>query len=80
MAKIVRYIEDIDKITEKSYVIELEELEFIDDHERTKSFKIEAIVPLSAKRCAEIDDTIDWNEKNFHLLICPEKTKNSCRW
>lgn len=75
MAKIVRNIEDISKINENSFLIELEEIEFIDDNGRNKSFKIEAIVPVSAERCAEFDKTIDWDKKNFHLLICPEGIK-----
>jgi len=72
MAKIVRYIEDVSKISGNSFLIELEEIELIDDTGRTKSFKIAAIVPVSAERCAEVDSTVDWDKNNFHLLICPE--------
>lgn len=72
LAKIVRYIEDVSKISGNSFLIELEEIEFIGDDGNTKSFKIAAIVPVSAERCAEADKTIDWDKKNFHLLICPE--------
>lgn len=71
MAKIVRYIEDVSKISGKSFIIELEEIELIGDDGKTKSFKIEAIVPMSAERCAEVDNTVDWDRKNFHILVCP---------
>lgn len=72
MAKIVRYIEDVSKIDGKSFLIEVEELEFIGDDGKTKSFKINSIVPVSAKRCTELDNTVDWDRKNFHLIVCPE--------
>ena len=72
MAKIVRYIEDVSKITGNSFIIEIEEIELVGDNGKTTSFKIEAVVPISAERCAELDDTVDWNKKNFHLLVCPE--------
>lgn len=72
MAKIVRCVEDVTKITSKSFVIELEELELIDDAGKTASFKINSIVPLSAEKCAEIDNNVDWDKRNFHLLVCPE--------
>ena len=75
MAKIMRNIEDVSKITGNSFIIELEEIEFVDDTGKTKSFKIAAIVPVSAERCAEFDKTVDWDKKNFHLLICPEEVK-----
>lgn len=71
MAKIVRNIEDVSKITGNSFIIELEEIELIGDDGKTKSFKIESIVPMSAERCAEFDKTVDWDKKNFHLLVCP---------
>ncbi len=73
MAKIVRYIEDISKITGSDFIIELEEIELIGDDGKTKSFKIDAVVLISAKRCAELDNTVDWDKKNFHLLVCPEE-------
>lgn len=72
MAKIVRYIDDLSKINGNSFLIELEEIEFIEDDGKTKSFKIEAIVPISAERCAELDTTVDWDKRNFHLLIVPK--------
>lgn len=75
MAKIVRYVEDIFKITGNSFLIELEEIELIGDDGKTKSFKIESIVPISAERCAEFDKTVDWDKKNFHLLIVPRSIK-----
>ena len=75
MAKIVRNIEDISKINGNSFIIELEEIELVGDDGKTKSFKIGAIVPISAERCAEFDSTVDWDKKNFHLLVCPEGVK-----
>ncbi len=72
MAKIVRHIEDINKISGNSFLIELEEIELVGDDGKSKSFKIAAIVPVSAERCAEFDKTVDWDKRNFHLLICPE--------
>jgi len=75
MAKIVRQIEDVFKISENSFIIELEEIEFVDDSGRTKSFKIGSVVLVSAKRCIELDDTVDWNKINFHLIVCPEEVK-----
>lgn len=71
MAKIVRRIEDVTKITSKSFVIELEELELIGDNGETASFKISSLIPLSAEKCAEIDNEVDWDKRNFHLLVCP---------
>ena len=75
MAKIVRQIEDVSKISGNSFIIELEEIEFVDDSGRTKSFKIGSVVLVSAKKCAELDDTVDWDKKNFHLMVCPEDVK-----
>lgn len=71
MAKIVRYIEDVSKINGNSFIIEIEEIEFIGDNGKTKSFKIEAIIPVSTERCVELDNTVDWDKRNFHLLVCP---------
>ncbi len=71
MAKIVRHIEDINKISGNSFIIELEGIEFIGDDGKTKYFEITSIVPMSAERCAEFDKTVDWDKTNFHLLVCP---------
>ena len=75
MAKIVRNIEDVNRITGNSFIIELEEIEFIGDDGKAKSFKIGSVVLISAKRCAELDDTVDWDKINFHLIVCPEEVK-----
>ena len=75
MAKIVRQIEDVSKISGNSFIIELEEIEFVDDTGKTKSFKIGSVVLISAKRCAELDDAVDWDKINFHLIVCPEEVK-----
>lgn len=72
MAKIVRCVEDITKITSKSFVIEIEELELIGDNGETVSFKINSIIPISTEKCEEIDSDVNWDKKNFHLLVCPE--------
>ncbi len=40
MAKIVRNVEDVSKISGKDFIIEIEEIEFIGDDENYKSFKI----------------------------------------
>ena len=72
MAKIVRNIEDVSKISGNSFIIELEEIEFIGDNGKTKSFKIGSVVLISAKRCTELDATVDWDKINFHLIVCPE--------
>ncbi len=71
MAKIVRNVEDVSKISGKDFIIEIEEIEFIGDDENSKSFKINSIVPISAERCSELDNNVNWDKINFHLLICP---------
>ncbi len=72
MAKILRYVEDVSKIDGKSFIIEIESVEFIDDNSVTKSFKINSVVPVSTERCYELDNNVDWDKRNFHLLVCPE--------
>lgn len=70
MAKIVRSVEDISKITGKDFIIEIEEIEFVGDDGRTTSFKINSIVPISTERCTELDNEVGWDKRNFHLLVC----------
>ena len=72
MAKIIRSVEDVSKITGNSFLIEIEEIELVGDDGKTKSFKIESVIPISVERCYELDGSVDWDKKNFHLLVCPE--------
>jgi len=75
MAKIVRNIEDVSKITGNDFIIEIEEVEFVGDDGRTKSFKINSIIPISAERCVELDNAVGWDKSNFHLLLCPKEAE-----
>lgn len=70
MAKIVRNVENVDDITVKNMIIELEEIEFIGDDGRSKTFKLDTLIPISYKRCTELDDNVDWDSNNFHFLAC----------
>jgi len=70
MAKIIRLVEDVSKISGNDFIVEIEEIEFVGDDGRTKSFKINSIIPISAERCKELDSSVDWDKSNFHLLVC----------
>jgi hypothetical protein len=72
MAKIVRHIEDVTNIKVTDYIIELEEIEFIDDAGKTVSRKIDSVIPISTIKCIQLDKTVDWDKNNFHFMICPK--------
>lgn len=71
MAKIIRHVEDVSIISVNNCIIEIEEIEFIGDDGKTVRFKIDAVVPISTEKCEELDRTVDWDKKNFHILILP---------
>ena len=69
MAKIVRNIDNVDDIKGTDFMMEIEDVEFIDDKGRKKKFKIFGIVPVSTDECKNIDKDVDWDDSNFHFVI-----------
>ncbi len=69
MAKIIRNVDDVNKISSTDFLCEIECIEFIDDKGRRKQFKIFGIVPLSTDEFNELDKEVDWDDNNFHFAV-----------
>jgi len=69
MAKIIRNVDNILEITGKDFIIELELIEFVDDKDRVRKFKINGICPVAVEDCVRVSPDSGWDSNNFHFVI-----------
>jgi hypothetical protein len=74
MAKIVRNVDDINKISESDNIVEIEYIEYVDDNGGTRRFSIKGLVPLSFNDCIKLYSDIDWSHSNMHFSVIQGET------
>lgn len=75
MAYLVREVEDIELISGRDFIAELEFIKFIEPKSgKSRKFLVKGLCPISFEDCQRVDKTVEWIKANFHFVVDVDET------